>query len=85
MAGKKARSGRKPKSYELALVEKLTPLSDKAFEELQKGIERGEFQFVRLWFQYMYGKPKQITELSINQEETIFNLDLECLQEPHRQ
>ena len=84
MAGKKARSGRKPKSDELALVEKLTPLSDKAFEELRKGIERGEFQFVRLWFQYMYGKPKQITELSINQEEPIFNIDLECLQEPHR-
>ena len=53
MAGNK-RSGRKPKSDELALVEKLTPLSDKAFEELQKGIERGEFQFVRLLFQYMY-------------------------------
>ena len=82
MAGKKARSGRKPKSEELALIEKLTPLSDKAFDELQKGIERGEFQFVRLWFQYMYGKPKQITEISINQEEPLF--DLGCLQEPHK-
>ena len=82
MAGKKARSGRKPKSDELALVEKLTPLSDKAFEELQKGIERGEFQFVRLWFQYMYGKPKQIAEINISQEQPLF--DLQCLQEPHR-
>ena len=83
MAGNK-HSGRKPKSDEIALIEKLTPLEDKAFEELQKGIERGEFQFVRLYFQYMYGKPKQITEISINQEEPIFNIDLECLQEPHR-
>ena len=84
MAGNK-HSGRKPKSDEIALIEKLTPLEDKAFEELEKGIERGEFQFVRLYFQYMYGKPKQITEISINQEEPIFNIDLECLQEPHRQ
>jgi hypothetical protein len=75
-------SGRKPKTDEIALIEKLTPLSDKAFEELQKGIERGEFQFVRLWFQYMYGKPKQIAEVSISQVQPLF--DLECLQEPHK-
>ena len=81
MAGNK-QSGRKPKSDELAMIEKLTPLEDKAFEELQKGIERGEFQFVRLWFQYMYGKLKQIAEISISQEQPLF--ELECLQEPHR-
>ena len=81
MAGNK-NSGRKSKTEEIILIEKLTPLSDKAFEELQKGIERGEFQFVRLWFQYMYGKPKQIAEISISQEQPLF--DLECLREPHR-
>ncbi len=81
MAGNK-NSGRKSKTEEIILIEKLTPLSDKAFEELQKGIERGEFQFVRLWFQYMYGKPKQIAEISISQEQPLF--ELECLQEPHR-
>ena len=75
-------SGRPKKSDEILMIEKLTPLSDKAFEELQKGIERGEFQFVRLWFQYMYGKPKQIAEISISQEQPLF--DLQCLQEPHR-
>ena len=81
MAGNK-NSGRKSKTEEIILIEKLTPLSDKAFEELQKGIERGEFQFVRLWLQYMYGKPKQIAEISISQEQPLF--DLECLQEPHK-
>ena len=81
MAGNK-NSGRKSKTEEIILIEKLTPLSDKAFEELQKGIERGEFQFVRLWFQYMYGKPKQIAEISISQEQPLF--ELECLQEPHK-
>ena len=81
MAGNK-HSGRKPKTEEMALIEKLTPLEEMAFDELRKGIERGEFQFVRLWFQYMYGKPKQIAEISISQEQPLF--DLECLQEPHR-
>ena len=37
MAGNK-HSGRKPKSDEIALIEKLTPLEDKAFEELQQFI-----------------------------------------------
>jgi len=81
MAGNK-NSGRRAKSDEIALIEKLSPLNDKAFAELEKGIERGEFQFVRLWFQYMYGKPKQMTEISISQDQPLF--DLQCLQEPHR-
>ena len=81
MAGNK-NSGRRAKSDEIALIEKLSPLNDKAFAELEKGIERGEFQFVRLWFQYMYGKPKQMTEISISQYQPLF--DLQCLQEPHR-
>jgi len=37
---------------------------------------------VKLWFQYMYGKPKQITELNVVTEQPLF--DLQCLQEPHR-
>ena len=75
-------SGRPKKTDELLMIGKLTPLSDKAFEELKKGIEKGEFAFVKLWFQYMYGKPKQITELNVVTEQPLF--DLQCLQEPHR-
>lgn len=81
MAGNK-HSGRKPKTEEMALIEKLTPLEDMVFDELRKGIERGEFQYIRLWFQYRYGKPKQIAEISISQEQPLF--DLECLQEPFK-
>tara|TARA_R110001632_G_scaffold48024_1_gene121241 strand:- start:1493 stop:1735 length:243 start_codon:yes stop_codon:yes gene_type:complete len=75
-------SGRPKKTDELLMIEKLSPLEEIAFEELKKGIERGEFAFVKLWFQYMYGKPKQITELNVVTEQPLF--DLQCLQEPHR-
>jgi hypothetical protein len=67
-------SGRPKKSDELLMIEKLTPLEEIAFEELKKGIERGEFAFVKLWFQYMYGKPKQITELNVVTEQPLFKL-----------
>ena len=72
-------SGRAKKTDELLMIEKLSPLEEIAFQELKKGIERGEFAFVKLWFQYMYGKPKQITEVSISQVQPLF--DLECLQD----
>ena len=72
-------SGRPKKSDELLMIEKLSPLEEIAFQELKKGIERGEFAFVKLWFQYMYGKPKQITELNVVTEQPLF--DLECLQD----
>lgn len=77
-------SGRPKKTDELLMIEKLSPLEPKAFEELKKGIEKGEFAFVKLWFQYMYGKPKQITELNVVTEQPLFDLskiDLECLQD----
>ena len=75
-------SGRPKKSDELLMIEKLGPLEEIAFQELKKGIERGEFAFVKLFLQYYFGKPKQITELNVVTEQPLF--DLQCLQEPHR-
>ena len=68
-------SGRKSKSSEIALIEKLSPLDDQAFEQLKKGIESGDFQFLKLFFLYRFGRPKQIQDVTINSEQPIFNLD----------
>ena len=68
-------SGRKSKSSEIALIEKLTPLDDQAFEQLKKGIESGDFQFLKLFFLYRFGRAKQIQDVTINSEQPIFNLD----------
>jgi len=68
-------SGRKSKSSEIALIEKLSPLDDQAFEQLKKGIESGDFQFLKLFFLYRFGRAKQIQDVTINSEQPIFNLD----------
>ena len=67
-------SGRKSKSEEIELIERLSPLDDEAFEQLKKGIERGEFAYVKLYFLYKWGRPKNIQEITVNSEQPLFNL-----------
>ncbi len=42
--GKREGAGRKPKTEEVKLIEKLTPLEPLAFEALKKGLEKGDFK-----------------------------------------
>jgi len=58
--GKRENSGRKPKSDEIKLIEALTPLDDIAFDKLKKGVESGSFHHLKLFYEYRYGKPKQL-------------------------
>ena len=74
MAGVKGRSGRKPQSENIEMIERLTPLDDRAFEELKKGVEKGEFKYIQMFFYYRYGKPRQAQDITINSETPIFNL-----------
>jgi len=73
MAGNQ-NSGRKPQSENLEMIERLTPLDDKAFAELKKGIERGEFKYVQMFYHYYYGKPRQAQDITINSEQPLFKL-----------
>lgn len=57
--GSRSGAGRKPKADEVALIERLTPLADSAYSALESGLNEGNPAFVKLWFEYMYGKPKQ--------------------------
>jgi len=68
-------SGRKSKSSEIALIEKLSPLDDQAFEQLKKGIESGDFQFLKLFFLYRFGRAKQIQDVTIQSEQPLFDLE----------
>ena len=56
-------SGRKPKASEIELIELLSPLEAQAFEALAKGVNSGEFNYIKLFFEYRYGKPKQQIDL----------------------
>lgn len=53
-------SGRKPKADELVLIEKLTPLDDLAFQKLMEGVNNNSFPHLKLFYEYRYGKPKQL-------------------------
>lgn len=64
--GSRSGAGRKPKADEVALIERLTPLADSAYSALESGLNEGNPAFVKLWFEYMYGKPKQ--DISANVE-----------------
>lgn len=66
--GKRNGAGRKPKADELELIERLSPLDDMAFEKLKEGLNSGEYQFVKMFFEYRYGKPKETVTVKSKNE-----------------
>lgn len=69
--GHKTNGGRKPKADEQKLIERLTPLQDDAYLALQLAIKKNEGWAIKLFFEYMYGKPKQQIETTDLTEKTI--------------
>ncbi|QDP48730.1 MAG: hypothetical protein Tp1138SUR256061_22 [Prokaryotic dsDNA virus sp.] len=70
--GKRKGAGRKPKSEELNLIEKLTPLEPLAFEALEAGLKKGDFKYVQLYYNYYAGRPKETKDIHINEDLPIF-------------
>jgi len=66
--GKRQGSGRKSKAEEIDLIEKLSPLEPEAFAALTKGIQKGDFKFVQLFYNYWAGKPKETKDITINED-----------------
>ena len=60
--------GRKAKAEEQKLIEKLSPLEPKALYQLRANVEIGERWAIELFFKYMYGMPKQQTDITSNGE-----------------
>jgi hypothetical protein len=65
-------AGRKPKSDEVNLIEKLSPLEDAAFQALKAGVEKGDFKFVQLYYNYYAGKPRETRDITINEDIPLF-------------
>jgi|TARA_R100000655_G_C2962798_1_gene189171 hypothetical protein len=70
--GARSGSGRKPKSDELNLIEKLSPLEDLAFDALKKGVAKGDFKYVQLYYNYYAGKPRESRDITIIEDVPIF-------------
>ncbi len=60
--GHSTNGGRKSKAEEQLLVEKLSPMEATAHEKLKEALDSGKEWAVKLFFDYMYGKPKQMIE-----------------------
>ena len=70
--GKREGSGRKSKADEINLIEKLSPLEDAAFIALKDGVERGDFKYVQLFYNYYAGKPRETKDITINEDTPLF-------------
>lgn len=68
----KGYAGRKPKSDEIKLVERLTPLEEPAFDALKKGVESGELKWIQLYLNYYLGKPKETKDIRIQEDVPLF-------------
>jgi hypothetical protein len=66
--GARPGAGRKSKAEELKLIERLSPMQDDALEALKKGIRKGEHAFLKLFMEYMYGKPHEKLDVTSNGE-----------------
>jgi hypothetical protein len=73
--GKRNGAGRKPKAEEIALIEKLSPLEPLAFAALEKGLEKGDFKFTQLFYNYYAGKPRETKDVTLTTEQPIFDLN----------
>lgn len=69
------KGGRPPKADEQKLIERLSPLTDKAFKALDNAIQEEHSWALRLWFEYMYGKPKEKVEITKVKEQPLFGDD----------
>jgi len=67
-------AGRKSKAEEVQMIERLTPLEPKAFEALKKGIDKGDFKYVQMFYHYYAGKPKETKDITISSEQPLFDL-----------
>jgi len=74
--GKREGAGRKSKSEELQLIERLSKHIDKdeAILKLKELMDHGDFKAIQLYMAYMYGKPKETKDITINSEQPLFNL-----------
>ena len=65
--GARKGAGRKPKAEEQQLIERLSPLSDKGYKALEDALDDSQGWAVKLFFEYMYGKPNQSTDLKVTE------------------
>jgi hypothetical protein len=62
--GARENAGRKPKSDEIALIARLSPMDDLALKLLNDKLEEGDMAALKMFMEYRWSKPKQ--EVSVD-------------------
>ena len=76
--GKREGAGRKSKDEELKIIERLDNIieSDDAIRSLKNLIKDGNFNAIKLYLEYRYGKPKETIEnINVNLEQEDLTAD----------
>jgi hypothetical protein len=71
--GKRPGAGRPKKSDEKKLIERLGMYEETAHRVLEECVNNKQKWAVQLYFNYMYGKPKETKDISINAEQPLFD------------
>ena len=66
------KGGRPSKADEQALIERLTPMADDAYNQLHIAVKNGESWAIKMFMEYYNGKPKE----TINQKTEIVVPDI---------
>ena len=74
-------AGRKSKSVELALIDKLSVYDDVAQEKLFELIKDGDFKAIQLFYAYRYGKPRETKDVKITSEQPLFEISYDDIVE----
>jgi hypothetical protein len=77
--GGHSNGGRKSKAEEQNLIEKLSPLEEQAFIKLSEAIDSGKDWAIKMYFEYMYGKPKQQTDITTAGEKINQSIQVEIV------
>ena len=69
-------SGRKSKAEEMQLIELLNTHIDKdsVIKKLKEFIDADNLKALEIYLAYMYGKPKETKDVTITQEQPLFDL-----------
>jgi hypothetical protein len=57
--GSRENAGRKPKSDEIALIARLSPMDDLALKLLNDKLEEGDMSALKMFMEYRWSKPRQ--------------------------
>jgi hypothetical protein len=70
-------SGRKSKDISQDMIESLSVFTDDAYRVLGENIKKGKFWAIKIWFERMYGKPKEYKDVNVtsNQDYPLFHIN----------